>query len=67
MHNIPDLCGIVRLSIRLGISRAWLKAEADAGRIPSLKAGAKRLFNPAAVERVLALRAAEGEREEVTA
>lgn len=29
---------------------AWLKAEAEAGRIPSLKAGRQRLFNLDAVE-----------------
>jgi hypothetical protein len=36
---------------------AWLKAEAEAGRIPALRAGTVFLFDPATVERVLLERA----------
>lgn len=43
----------------LGVPVGWLKSEADAGRIPHLKAGRSYLFNPEAVEAVLAKRAAE--------
>jgi hypothetical protein len=36
----------------------WLRAEAEAGRIPFLRAGKKMLFHPSTVERLLAERAA---------
>ena len=52
------LANINGLAYALKISRNWLKAEADEGRIPFLKAGKKRLFNIEAVRRVLAQRAA---------
>ena len=43
---------------RLRVTAAWLREEADAGRVPCLKAGKRFLFVPEAVERVLAERAA---------
>lgn len=52
------------LSRRLGLPAAWIKAEAKAGRIPSLRAGRQLMFNPDAVERILIERAkanADGE------
>jgi hypothetical protein len=42
---------------RFGLSISWLKAEADAGRIPCFKAGRKLLFDPEAVEQSLLQRA----------
>jgi excisionase family DNA binding protein len=42
----------------LRVSVSWLRAEAEAGRVPSLRAGRTFLFNPEAVEKVLAARAA---------
>jgi hypothetical protein len=42
---------------RFGLSIAWLKAEAEAGRIPSFKAGRNLLFDPEAVEQCLLQRA----------
>lgn len=42
---------------------AWLRAEAEAGRIPHLQAGKKLLFDPKTVERVLLERAQETEQE----
>jgi len=42
---------------RFGLSLAWLKTEAEAGRIPCLKAGRSLLFDPDAVEQVLLERA----------
>ena len=42
----------------LRVTVAWLRDEADAGRVPCLKAGPRYLFSPDAVERVLAERAA---------
>ena len=44
---------------QLGLRPAWLRAEAEAGRIPCLKAGRLLLFNPKAVARILAARAAK--------
>lgn len=41
------------LSRRLGLPAAWIKAEAEAGRLPHLRAGRQMMFNPEAVERVL--------------
>ena len=40
----------------------WLKAEAEAGRIPHVKADKVFLFNPQAVEAALLERAQEGGR-----
>jgi hypothetical protein len=42
---------------RFGLSVAWLKSEAEAGRIPCFKAGRKLLFNLEAVEQSLLERA----------
>ena len=41
----------------LGLPAAWLKAEAEAGRIPSLRAGRRLAFNLRAVEEALIARA----------
>jgi hypothetical protein len=46
---------------RFGLSIAWLRAEAEAGRIPSFRAGRKLLFDPEAVEQSLLERARKGE------
>ena len=42
----------------LGVPRSWLKAEADANRIPCLRVNRRRLFNLAAVRGALDERAA---------
>lgn len=47
---------------RYGLSVAWLKAEAEAGRIPHLRAGRRLLFDAEAVEAVLIQRASERSR-----
>lgn len=48
------------LATSLGLPRAWVKREADAGRIPFLRVGpTRRLFDVAAVRDALAKRAAE--------
>jgi hypothetical protein len=47
-----------RLATHLKLPRKWLRQEALSGRLPCLKIGRKLLFNLAAVERVLAERAA---------
>lgn len=46
------------LARKLGLSAAWLKAEANAGEVPCLKVGRRLLFNAAAVEQILLGRAA---------
>ena len=58
--NADQLVSLRALSRELKISIEWLKAEADAGRIPCLRAGRKRLFNVEAV-RLALLRRAAGE------
>lgn len=40
-----------------GLSVSWLKAEAEAGRIPCFRAGKRLLFDPVAVEQALIKRA----------
>jgi hypothetical protein len=42
---------------RFRVPVGWLKAEAEAGRIPHLRAGKAFLFDPQMVERVLLERA----------
>ena len=49
-----------RMARRVRVTCAWLRDEADAGRVPCLRAGKRYLFSPEAVERVLADRAAAG-------
>jgi hypothetical protein len=55
-NPLVDLAG---LSQQLKLSKRWLRMESTARRIPSLKAGGKRLFNVEAVRQALALRAAD--------
>lgn len=38
---------------RLRVPTKWLRAEADAGRIPHLRAGSALLFDPEIVERIV--------------
>lgn len=49
---------LARMARRADVSPRWLRAEAEAGRVPCLRADAKLLFNPDAVLRILADRAA---------
>jgi hypothetical protein len=43
----------------LHVPAAWLRAEADAGRLPHLRAGRAYLFDPELVERLLLERCRE--------
>jgi hypothetical protein len=52
--TLRDLAGRFK---RFGLSYAWLKAEAEAGRLPCFRAGRKLLFDPEAVEQALLQRA----------
>jgi hypothetical protein len=58
-HNIPSILPTGQTARLLRVPVAWLRAEAEAGRVPCLRAGKVLLFNLAAVERTLAARAAE--------
>jgi adenylosuccinate lyase len=57
MIDAPKLLPANLMARRLRVTLAWLRAEADAGCIPALKAGDRYLFDPEAVERVLLRRA----------
>lgn len=48
---------------RLRVPAKWLRAEAESGRMPHLKADSALLFDPDAVDRVLRERLREAERE----
>ena len=54
---MDEVLPLPRMARRLGVTARWLRAEAEAGRVPSLRAGTHLLFNPAAVQRVIAARA----------
>ena len=60
MKNQKQLIKTGVMARRLGVTVAWLREEAAAGKIPSLKAGNVFLFNPEAVEKVLVQRATQG-------
>ena len=55
---MSDLCGLSRMARRLGVAQQWLRDQADAGKVPCIKAGRRYLFNPAAVQETLATKAA---------
>lgn len=44
---------------RVMVPLEWLRREAEANRVPHLRAGRQFLFHPQAVERVLAERASQ--------
>jgi hypothetical protein len=52
------LIEVVPLAKYLGVPVAWLRAEAEQGRLPCVNAGGVLLFNLRAVKRTLAERAA---------
>lgn len=54
-----QLVTLEELARRLPVSKRWLQQEAHAGRIPSLIAGKRRLFNAEAVRAAIAERAAK--------
>jgi hypothetical protein len=57
----PRLVPLRTVARRLGLPLAWLRAEADAGRIPVLHAGRAYLCDPDAVEAALLERARQGD------
>ena len=59
METNHALLPMAKMARRLRVTVAWLRAEAEAGRVPCLKAGKRYLFAPVAVEEILADRAAQ--------
>jgi len=55
-----ELLTLGRMARRLSVTAKWLRAEADAGRVPCLRAGKQYLFTPTAVQETLAAKAAKG-------
>jgi hypothetical protein len=51
---------ITQLSRTIGLPAAWIRREADAGRLPCIRAGRLRMFDTEAVLRVLAERQSKG-------
>lgn len=49
-----------QLSERTGLPAAWLRREADAGRLPCIRAGRLRMFDLDAVLKALAERQESG-------
>ena len=52
----PDPQSFVPLQVvalRLGVPFSWLRSEVEAGRIPCIRAGGRRLFDVAAVRNEL--------------
>ena len=55
--DTPKLLPVGPMARRLRVPVKWLRDEADAGRVPHLKAGKAVLFAPEAVEKALLERA----------
>ena len=64
MSNIHSIIAIGVLARKLKVKTSWLRAEADAGRLPHIKAGDTILFDPVTVERILLERARGGAADE---
>jgi len=58
MHD--ELVSLGVLSRELRVTQSWLRAEAEAGRVPCLRAKGRFLFSRAAVETALLERARSG-------
>jgi hypothetical protein len=59
-----ELLTLPRMARRLGVTAKWLRAEADAKRLPCVRAGRAYLFAAQRIEELLAARAATGSKEE---
>jgi excisionase family DNA binding protein len=57
-HVNQQLLSLPALAEALKLPESWIKAEADAGKLPHLKIGMRYRFNRDAVVRALAERAA---------
>ena len=59
---MDEVLTLPRMARRLGVTVRWLRSEAHAGRGLHLRAENRFLFNPVAVQQVLAARASEVDR-----
>jgi hypothetical protein len=59
--NLPKLLTLGMMARRLRVPTKWLRAEAEAGRVPALPVAKGFLFDPDAVEAVLLHRARQGQ------
>ncbi len=57
LDDLPRLVPLSQTARRLRVPSRWLRAEAQAGRVPHLDAGGRLLFDPAAVAAALIPRA----------
>jgi hypothetical protein len=55
---MAELLTLPRMARRLGVTQQWLRDQAEAGKVPCLKADRRLLFNPVAVQEALASKAA---------
>lgn len=59
---MSELLVLPRAARRLGVPVKWLREQAEAGKVPCLRAGARYLFDLDAVRQDLAKQAAESRR-----
>lgn len=64
MVSQPKLLPLGSMAHQLRVTVKWLRNEAEAGRVPHLKAGNRLLFDPETVERLLLERARASDRGE---
>jgi hypothetical protein len=57
MEREPTFMSASSVAARLGLPKTWVKSEAEAGRIPCVRAAGRMLFSVAMVERALTERA----------
>jgi hypothetical protein len=60
MENQNKLLPLYVVARRLHVPQKWLRAEAEAGKIPHLKAGKAILLNPVITENLLIQRMSKG-------
>ena len=56
---MSELLTLARMARRLGVTQRWLREQAEAGKVPCLKAGKRYLFHGVAVQDAVATRAAQ--------
>jgi hypothetical protein len=56
----PVLLPLAAMARSLGVSARWLRAEAEAGRLPGVRADPTWLFDADLIEHLLAERARQG-------
>ncbi len=56
---MSELLSLPRAARRVGVTARWLRDQAEAGRVPHLRAGTRYLFDLAALTEALCSRAAQ--------